>query len=95
MTTKEAQQEDDPQSFSKIAARMWSKDSPYVIKNNTTTMGGTPNIIQESLNNATQKQGSSSTIIMGGQSNAFMSENSAFKKSSPKVSGNTTTANTT
>lgn len=74
---------------------MWSKDSPYVIKNNTNTMGGTPNLIQESFNNPTQKQGSSSTIMMGAQSNAFMSENSAFKKSSPKVSGNTTTANTT
>jgi hypothetical protein len=76
---------------------MCSKDSPYLIKNNTTTMGGTPNLILESINNPSNlKQGSSSNVMMGVQSNAFISaENSAFKKSSPKVSGNNTTANTT
>jgi hypothetical protein len=76
---------------------MVSKDSPYLVKNNTTTLGGTPNLIQESINNASNlKLGSSSNVMMGVHSNAFMSaENSAFKKSSPKVSGNNTTANTT
>jgi hypothetical protein len=50
---------------------MWNnKDSPFIKSN------GTPNILQEQMTAFAQKQQLSS--------NAFMSENSAFKKSSPK-----------
>jgi len=52
MIKKEAQQEEDQNSFSKVAARMWNtRDSPYIIKNNAI---GTPNLIQESYNNINQ-----------------------------------------
>jgi hypothetical protein len=82
MTTKEAQQEDDPHSFSKLAAKMmWNNandngsSSPFV-KNTPSGMqegGGQQVLIMQ----AKQQQ-------MMSASNAFMSENSAFKKSSPK-----------